>query len=49
MIEEGYRDGLAWSVSYRVPVTAACNAYMERIMSRPAYSAGVTANTLSTG
>jgi hypothetical protein len=35
---------LAWAVSYRVPVTAACRAYMERITSRQAYRASVSAN-----
>ena len=35
---------LTWAVSYRVPVTAACLAYMERITSRPAYRASVAAN-----
>jgi len=36
---------LAWAVNYRVAITAACNAYMERITSRPAYGAAVAANT----
>jgi len=36
---------LAWAVSYQVPVTAACRAYMERITSRPTYGAGLAANT----
>ena len=36
---------LTWAVNYRVPVTAACLAYMERITSRPAYRASVIANT----
>jgi glutathione S-transferase len=36
---------LSWAVNYRVPVTAACLAYMERITSRPAYHASVAANT----
>ena len=35
---------LAWAVSYRVPVTAACQAYLERITSRPAYRAALAAN-----
>ena len=35
---------LTWAVNYRVPVTAACLAYMERIISRPAYHASVAAN-----
>jgi glutathione S-transferase len=35
---------LAWAMSYRVPVTAACLAYLERITSRPAYRAAVSAN-----
>jgi glutathione S-transferase len=39
---------LTWAVSYRVPITAACHAYMERITSRPAYRASVAANTPST-
>jgi len=36
---------LTWAVNYRVPVTAACLNYMERITSRPAYHASVAANT----
>ena len=36
---------LAWAVSYQVPVTAACHAYLQRITSRPAYHAGLAANT----
>jgi glutathione S-transferase len=35
---------LTWAVNYRVPVTAACLAYMETITSRPAYHASVEAN-----
>src|SRR5438105_7752981 len=35
---------LTWAVSYRVPVTAACLAYMETIISRPAYHASGAAN-----
>ena len=35
---------LAWAVSYRVPITGACHAYLERITSRPAYRAGFAAN-----
>ena len=35
---------LTWAVSYRVLVTAACLAYMERVTSREAYRAGVAAN-----
>ena len=35
---------LTWAVSYRVPVTAACLVYMERITSRPAYHVSVEAN-----
>ena len=35
---------LAWAVSYRVPITPACRAYLERITSRPAYRAALTAN-----
>ena len=36
---------LTWAVSYRVPVTTACHAYMERITSRQSYRASVAANT----
>jgi len=36
---------LTWAVSYRLPITPACRAYMKRIMSRPAYRAAVAANT----
>ena len=36
---------LTWAVSYRVPVTAACLNYMERITSRQAYHASVAANS----
>jgi glutathione S-transferase len=39
---------LTWAVDYRVPVTAACLDYMERITSRPAYRAGVAANRSKT-
>ena len=35
---------LAWAVSYRVPITPACQAYLERITSRPAFRAALTAN-----
>jgi glutathione S-transferase len=35
---------LAWAVSYRVPITPACQAYLERITSRPAYGASLAAN-----
>ena len=35
---------LAWAVSYRVPITPACQAYLERITSRPAYRASLAAN-----
>jgi glutathione S-transferase len=35
---------LAWAVSYGVPITAACHAYLERITSRPGYRAGLAAN-----
>ena len=35
---------LSWAVRYRVPVTGACHAYMERITSRPAYRAALAAN-----
>jgi glutathione S-transferase len=35
---------LTWAVSYRVPVTSACHAYLERITSRPAYRAALAAN-----
>jgi len=36
---------LDWAVSYQVPITAACHDYLERITSRPAYRAGLAANT----
>jgi glutathione S-transferase len=39
---------LTWAVDYRVPVTAACLAYMKRITSRPAYRTSVAANTPKT-
>jgi glutathione S-transferase len=39
---------LTWAVDYRVPVTPACLAYMERITSRPAYRTSVAANTPKT-
>jgi glutathione S-transferase len=39
---------LAWAVRYRVPITPACHAYMERITSRLAYRAALAANTPST-
>jgi glutathione S-transferase len=35
---------LTWAVNYRVPVTAACLDYMERLTARPAYHAGTAAN-----
>ena len=35
---------LAWAVSYRVPITPACRAYLESITSRPGYRAGLAAN-----
>ena len=35
---------LAWAIDYRVPITSACRAYMERITSRPAYRSGLAAN-----
>jgi glutathione S-transferase len=35
---------LTWAMNYRVPVTAACLAYMEKITSRPVYHASVEAN-----
>jgi glutathione S-transferase len=35
---------LTWAVSYRVPVTSACHAYLERITYRPAYRAALAAN-----
>ena len=35
---------LTWAVSYRLPISPACRAYMKRIMSRPAYRAAVAAN-----
>jgi hypothetical protein len=31
-------------VSYQVAITAACDAYMERITSRPAYRAALVVN-----
>jgi glutathione S-transferase len=40
---------LTWAVSYRVPVTAACLAHMERIISRPPYHASLAANRPRTG
>jgi len=39
---------LAWAVSYRVPVTAACRAYLDRIASRPAYRTALAANAPKT-
>jgi hypothetical protein len=39
---------LAWAVGDRVPVTAACRAYLERITSRPAYHAALPANAPET-
>jgi glutathione S-transferase len=39
---------LAWAASYRVPVTAACRDYLERITSRPAYHAALSANAPKT-
>src|SRR5215467_1228552 len=36
---------LDWAVSYRVPISPACRSYLERITSRPAYRAGLAANT----
>jgi glutathione S-transferase len=39
---------LDWAVSYQVPVTAACRAYLGRITSRPAYRTAVAANTPKT-
>jgi glutathione S-transferase len=35
---------LAWATSYHVPVIAACQAYMERVTSRPAYRVALAAN-----
>jgi len=35
---------LTWPVNYRVPVTAACLAYMERTTARRAYRAALAAN-----
>jgi glutathione S-transferase len=35
---------LAWAVSYRLPITPACHAYLERITSRPGYRASLAAN-----
>ena len=32
------------AVSYQVPITAACHAYLESIRARPAYRAGLAAN-----
>jgi glutathione S-transferase len=39
---------LDWAVSYRVGVTAACRAYLERITSRPAYRDAAAVNAPST-
>jgi glutathione S-transferase len=39
---------LTWAVDYRVPVTAACLAYMKRMTSRSAYRTSVAANTPKT-
>lgn len=39
---------LTWAVSYRVPFTPACQAYMARITSRPAYRTALAPNTPST-
>lgn len=36
---------LAWAVSYQVPITAACQAYLEKITSRSTYRAALAANT----
>ena len=36
---------LAWAVSYQVPITAACHAYLESMTARPAYRAALAANT----
>ena len=36
---------LTWAAGYRVPVTPACLAYMERITARGAYRAAAVANT----
>ena len=35
---------LSWAVSYGVPITAACHAYMDRITSRPTYGTALAAN-----
>ena len=35
---------LSWALSYQLPVTRACQAYMERITSRPAYRTALAAN-----
>jgi glutathione S-transferase len=35
---------LTWAVSYGVPITAACHAYMDRITARPTYGAALAAN-----
>ena len=39
---------LIWAVDYRLPVTAACLAYMKRITARPAYRTSLAANTRKT-
>jgi glutathione S-transferase len=36
---------LDWAVSYRVPITAACHAYLVSMTARPAYRAAFAANT----
>jgi glutathione S-transferase len=35
---------LSWAVSYGVPITGACHAYMDRITSRPTYGTALAAN-----
>jgi len=35
---------LSWAMSYQLPVTGACHAYVERITCRPAYRAASAAN-----
>jgi glutathione S-transferase len=35
---------LTWAVSYGVPITAACHAYMDGITARPTYGAALAAN-----
>jgi glutathione S-transferase len=35
---------LSWAVSYGVPITAVCHAYMDRITSRSTYGNALAAN-----